>query len=95
LVPPGLDRYEEQSDVQRSVKPAPFANSHGSGAFFIVDVTIPERTLARNFLGPFALTTRLLSLLSQSGAARIVKVVSSAFEMWTRDPFDDLNAQER
>jgi len=49
-----------------------------------------EATLALNFIGPFALTTHLLPLLSQAPAARVVNVVSSAFEMWTRDPFEDL-----
>ena len=49
-----------------------------------------EATLALNFIGPFVLTTHLLPLLSQAPAARVVNVVSSAFEMWTRDPFEDL-----
>jgi retinol dehydrogenase-12 len=54
-----------------------------------------EATLALNFLGAFALTTRLLPLLSRSPAARIVNVVSSAFKMWKGDPFDDLEAHRR
>ena len=49
-----------------------------------------EASLALNFIGPFALTTHLLPLLSRAPAARVVNVVSSAFEMWTRDPFEDL-----
>ena len=49
-----------------------------------------EASVALNFIGPFALTTHLLPLLSQAPAARVVNVVSSAFEMWTRDPFEDL-----
>jgi retinol dehydrogenase-14 len=53
-----------------------------------------EATLALNFIGPFVLTTRLLPLLSRSLPARIVNVVSSAFWMWNRDPFDDLSARE-
>jgi NAD(P)-dependent dehydrogenase (short-subunit alcohol dehydrogenase family) len=53
-----------------------------------------EANLARNFLGPFALTTRLLPLLTESAPARIVNVVSSAFAMWKRDPFEDVNARQ-
>ena len=49
-----------------------------------------EASVALNFIGPFALTTHLLPLLSRAPAARVVNVVSSAFEMWTRDPFEDL-----
>ena len=55
-----------------------------------------ETTLALNFIGPFALTLRLLPLLLQSGPTRIVNVVSSsAFHFWKRDPFDDLEARQR
>jgi NAD(P)-dependent dehydrogenase (short-subunit alcohol dehydrogenase family) len=54
-----------------------------------------EAILALNFIGPFTLTTRLLPLLSRSGSARIVNVVSSSFKMWTRDPFDDLQSRGR
>jgi len=54
-----------------------------------------EAILALNFIGPFALTTRLLPLLSRSGPARVVNVVSSSFKMWTRDPFDDLQSRQR
>jgi NAD(P)-dependent dehydrogenase (short-subunit alcohol dehydrogenase family) len=54
-----------------------------------------EATLALNFAGPFALTTRLLPLLARSEGARIVNVVSSAFRMWKGDPFDDLHATRR
>jgi NAD(P)-dependent dehydrogenase (short-subunit alcohol dehydrogenase family) len=53
-----------------------------------------EATLALNFIGPFALTTHLLPLLSRAPAARVVNVVSSAFEMWTRDPFEDLEHRQ-
>jgi retinol dehydrogenase-12 len=52
-----------------------------------------EWTLAINFAGPFALTTRLLPLLARSDSARIVNVVSSAFSMWKGDPFADLDAR--
>jgi NAD(P)-dependent dehydrogenase (short-subunit alcohol dehydrogenase family) len=54
-----------------------------------------EATLALNFIGPFALTTRLLPLLSYAGPARIVSVISSAFAMWKRDPLEDLDASAR
>ena len=55
-----------------------------------------ETTLALNFIGPFALTLRLLPLLLQSGPTRIVNVVSSsAFHFWKRDPFDDIEARQR
>lgn len=55
-----------------------------------------ETTLALNFIGPFALTSRLLPLLLQSGPTRIVNVVSSsAFHFWKQDPFDDLEARQR
>ena len=52
-----------------------------------------EANLALNFVGPFALTTRLLPLLTETRAARVVNVVSSAFSMWRYDPFDDLEAR--
>jgi retinol dehydrogenase-12 len=51
-----------------------------------------EGTLATNFVGPFALTERLLPLLRSSGG-RCVNVVSSAFTMVKGDPFDDLQLQ--
>jgi NAD(P)-dependent dehydrogenase (short-subunit alcohol dehydrogenase family) len=47
-----------------------------------------EGTLAMNFVGPFALTERLLPLL-RAGGGRCVNVVSSAFTMVKGDPFDD------
>jgi NAD(P)-dependent dehydrogenase (short-subunit alcohol dehydrogenase family) len=53
-----------------------------------------EATLALNFVGPFALTTRLLDALSQTGPARIINVVSSAYAMWKRDPLVDLDARD-
>jgi NAD(P)-dependent dehydrogenase (short-subunit alcohol dehydrogenase family) len=53
-----------------------------------------EATLALNFVGPFALTTRLLALF-ECRPSRIVNVVSSAYAMWARDPFDDLDARGR
>jgi len=53
-----------------------------------------EATLALNFIGPFALTTHLLPLLARSHSARVVNVVSSAFAMWKRDPFEDLDARQ-
>lgn len=51
-----------------------------------------EATLALNFAGPFALTTRLLRILPRA-PQRIVNVVSSAFQMWRRDPFEDLDGR--
>lgn len=51
-----------------------------------------EATLALNFVGPFALTTRLLATLDRP-PRRIVNVVSSAYQMWARDPFEDLDAR--
>jgi NAD(P)-dependent dehydrogenase (short-subunit alcohol dehydrogenase family) len=54
-----------------------------------------EATLAMNFVGPFALTQALLSLLERSAPARIVNVVSSAYAMWTGDPFADLQSEGR
>jgi retinol dehydrogenase-14 len=52
-----------------------------------------EATLAMNFVGPFALTQTLLPLLERSAPARIVNVVSSAYRMWTGDPFADLQSE--
>jgi len=52
-----------------------------------------ETTLALNFLGPFALTTRLLPALKRSPQPRVVDISSSAFQMWKRDPFEDLDAK--
>ena len=40
-----------------------------------------EATLAMNFLGPFALTDGLLSLLLESAPARVVNVTSAAHKM--------------
>lgn len=54
-----------------------------------------EATLALNFVGPFALTSRLLPVLGETTPGRIINIVSSAFEMWKRDPFDDLDARQR
>jgi NAD(P)-dependent dehydrogenase (short-subunit alcohol dehydrogenase family) len=54
-----------------------------------------EATLATNFLAPFVLTDILMPLLLESAPARVVNVVSSAYSMWKRDPFEDLAAKER
>jgi NAD(P)-dependent dehydrogenase (short-subunit alcohol dehydrogenase family) len=54
-----------------------------------------EATLALNFVGPFALTRRLLDLPDARQPNRIINVVSSAFAMWRRDPFEDLGARRR
>jgi NAD(P)-dependent dehydrogenase (short-subunit alcohol dehydrogenase family) len=45
-----------------------------------------EAALALNFVGPFALTTHLLPQLARASTARIVNLVSSAFEMWKARP---------
>jgi NAD(P)-dependent dehydrogenase (short-subunit alcohol dehydrogenase family) len=52
-----------------------------------------EATLALDFVGPFALTKRLLDILGARLPNRIINVVSSAFAMWRRDPFEDLDAR--
>jgi NAD(P)-dependent dehydrogenase (short-subunit alcohol dehydrogenase family) len=52
-----------------------------------------EASLAANFVGPYALTDRLLPLLRSSVPARVVNVVSSAFQMWKGDPFEDLQSE--
>jgi NAD(P)-dependent dehydrogenase (short-subunit alcohol dehydrogenase family) len=51
-----------------------------------------EATLAVNFVGPVALTTRLLPLLQAAAPARCVNVVSAAFTTVQRDPFDDIQS---
>jgi retinol dehydrogenase-14 len=52
-----------------------------------------ETILALNFVAPFALTQALLPSLRGSEYARVVNVISSAFEMWKTDPFDDLHSE--
>ena len=54
-----------------------------------------ERTLAMNLVGPFALTHELLPLLEESAPSRCINVGSAAFQMWKRDPFEDVQSQER
>jgi len=80
-----VTRRVDQLDVLvNNVGGGPFPNRTETADGF-------ETTLALNFIGPSALTLRLLPLLLQSGATRIVNVVSSsAFHFWKRDPFDDL-----
>jgi NAD(P)-dependent dehydrogenase (short-subunit alcohol dehydrogenase family) len=51
-----------------------------------------ECTLAMNFVGPYALTMQLLPLLRAAAPSRCVNVVSAAFKLWKRDPFDDVQA---
>jgi NAD(P)-dependent dehydrogenase (short-subunit alcohol dehydrogenase family) len=53
-----------------------------------------EATLAMNFVGPFALTEALLSLLRQSAPARIVNVTSAGYTMWKGDLFADVQSRE-
>jgi NAD(P)-dependent dehydrogenase (short-subunit alcohol dehydrogenase family) len=65
------------------------------GAGFAERLETPEgleATLALNFAGPFALTTQLLRILP-AAPRRIVNVVSSAFAMWRRGPFEDLEGR--
>jgi NAD(P)-dependent dehydrogenase (short-subunit alcohol dehydrogenase family) len=54
-----------------------------------------ESTMALNFVGPLTLALQLLPLLAKGKQARMVSVISSAFEMWKEDPLHDLNADER
>jgi NAD(P)-dependent dehydrogenase (short-subunit alcohol dehydrogenase family) len=63
-------------------------NNVGGGSFAERQETPEglEATLALNFAGPFALTTRLLARLEGRLPARIINVVSSAYAMWTREP---------
>ena len=52
-----------------------------------------EATLALCFAGPVALTEAVLPLLARSRDARVVNMNSSAYKMWHRDPFDDIQSQ--
>ena len=54
-----------------------------------------EATLATHFVGPAALTVSLLPLLRSGAPSRVVTVVSSAHAMWKRDPFQDLQSEQR
>jgi NAD(P)-dependent dehydrogenase (short-subunit alcohol dehydrogenase family) len=54
-----------------------------------------EATLALCFVGPAALTAELQPLLAESAPARIVNVVSSAYQMWHRAPLEDVQSNER
>lgn len=54
-----------------------------------------EGTLAMNLVGPFALTHQLLPLLDVSAPSRCINVGSAAFQMWKRDPFEDVQSRER
>jgi len=51
-----------------------------------------EATLALCFIGPAALTADLLPLIHAAGPARIVNMNSSAYKMWKRDLFDDVQS---
>lgn len=83
--------------AQRVERLGVFINNVGGGGFAERRETPEglEATLALNFVGPFALTSRLLPLLVENGPSRVINIVSSAFEMWKRDPFDDLDARTR
>jgi NAD(P)-dependent dehydrogenase (short-subunit alcohol dehydrogenase family) len=52
-----------------------------------------EATLALCFAGPVALTEAVLPLLTQGRGARVVNMSSSAYKMWHRDPFDDIQSE--
>ena len=52
-----------------------------------------EATLALCFAGPAALTEAVLPLLTQGRGARVVNMSSSAYKMWHRDPFDDIQSE--
>jgi len=82
-------RVDQLDVLVNNVGGGPFPNRRETADGF-------ETTLALNFIGPSALTLRLLPLLLQSGPTRIVNVVSSSvFHFWKRDPFDDLEARQR
>jgi NAD(P)-dependent dehydrogenase (short-subunit alcohol dehydrogenase family) len=53
-----------------------------------------ETTMALNFVGPFALTTHVLPALKRSPQPRVVNIGSSAFQMWKRDPLEDLDSKD-
>ncbi|MGH3085011.1 MAG: SDR family NAD(P)-dependent oxidoreductase [Gaiellaceae bacterium] len=52
-----------------------------------------EATLAMNLVGPFALTRELLPTLGANAPSRCVNVGSAAFQMWKRDPFEDVQSR--
>ena len=54
-----------------------------------------EVTLATHFVGRVALTTRLVPLVEESPKGWIVEIVSSAFQMWKREPLDDVESKDR
>lgn len=82
-------------DVVRRVGHVDVLINNVGGAGFADRQETPEgleATLALNFAGPFALTTELLRILPRP-PRRIINVVSSAFQMWRRDPFEDLEGR--
>ena len=54
-----------------------------------------EATLAMNVVGPFALTAELVPLLQANAPSRCINVVSAAYQMCKRDPFEDVQSSER
>jgi len=52
-----------------------------------------EATLALCFAGPATLTEALLPLLTHRPGARVVNMSSSAYKMWQRGPFADIQSQ--
>ena len=54
-----------------------------------------EATLAMNVVGPFALTAELIPVLQANAPSRCINVVSAAYKMCKRDPFEDVQSNER
>jgi NAD(P)-dependent dehydrogenase (short-subunit alcohol dehydrogenase family) len=82
-------------DVVRRVGHVDVLINNVGGAGFADRQETPEgleATLALNFAGPFALTAELLRSLPRP-PRRIVNVVSSAFQMWRGDPFEDIEGR--
>jgi NAD(P)-dependent dehydrogenase (short-subunit alcohol dehydrogenase family) len=52
-----------------------------------------EATLALCLLGPYALTEAALPILTRRPGARIVNMSSSAYKMWHRGPFEDVESE--
>jgi len=86
--------FVAQEAIRRVERIDVLVNNVGGAGFATRQETLEglEATLALNFVGPLALTTELLRLLP-APPGRIINVVSSAFEMWRRDPFEDLDGR--
>ena len=89
------DNLRLANDVARRMSHLDVLVNNVGGAAFAERHETPEgleTMLALNFVGPFALTTELLRILP-APPGRIINVVSSAFEMWKRGPFEDLEGR--